>query len=164
MFSRDESNSFISSRMPSRASASSSTIEISGASDTSTFTTLREVSESSDQTQTQSSTNPTFKVFDLPQIVVGCYSLTHHTLCVFGDRLSDATNGWGNTHVCHDSALGNQVRTTRTASLAQTSMPKGNGHEFVAQLAMSPYVPERDIAAASGGNATLSARVARRSQ
>jgi len=34
---------------------------------------------------------------------------------------------------------------------------KGNGHEFVAQLAMSPYVPERHIAAASGGNAMLGA-------
>src|SRR6516162_712111 len=78
----------ISSRMPSRASASSSTIEINGASDISTST--KGQGQSRNQKSKTSCTNPKFKVFDLRQIMVGCQS---NTFCVFDKRLSkDAAN------------------------------------------------------------------------
>jgi hypothetical protein len=59
------------------------TIEINGASDISTSAKRREGDlEIITSKPNASSTNPTFKVFDLPQIAVGCYSFTQHALRV----------------------------------------------------------------------------------
>src|ERR1700746_1314765 len=70
-----------SSRMPSRASASSSTIEINGDSDISTLRRLGIVRSKLKTSHIQR--------FDLPQVVAGCCSFTRHAVRVhvcFGSK------------------------------------------------------------------------------